>query len=156
MSDKKITDQYGTEIAIGDLVVTNGKVGMVSGINAHNAPNVRIPSTRNVYAWEYGAPQVEKTGKRAKRDEQGYYVREPNTAGGLRGGWVYEEYTWMDKDRRVVDTIPHFYTVIRQNTSDLTVLRKIDGTIPSPFLDAIKKHEIMFPAKVVDDAPDVG
>lgn len=145
--DKPPTDQYGTEIAIGDLVVTNGKVGMVSKINAHGAPNVRIPSKRSIYAYEWGAPDIERKGTRYKRDEQGYYVKDSNG----RNTWEEEEYTYMDKDRRVVGETDYTYTVIRQNTRNLTVLRKVDGTLPSPFGDAIERHRIIFPDKENND-----
>lgn len=143
MTDKKVYDQYGTEIAIGDLVVTHGKVGMVAKFNAHGSVNVRIRSTKNVYAYEWGAPKIERKGTRYKRDEQGYYVKDSNG----RNTWEQEEYTYFDKDYRVVGEEPYTYTVIRQNTQSLTVLRKVDGILPSPFLEAIEKHKIIFPNK---------
>lgn len=145
--DKPPTDQYGTEIAVGDLVVTNGKVGMVSKINSYGAPNVRIPSKRNIYAYEWGAPDIERKNTRYKRDEQGYYLRDANG----RNTWEQEEYTYFDKDRRVVGETDYTYTVIRQNTRNLTVLRKVDGTLPSPFGDAIERHRIIFPDKEDND-----
>lgn len=145
MTDKKVYDQYGTEIAIGDLVVTNGKVGMVSNFNAHGSVNVRIHSTRPVYAYEWGAPDIPKKGTRTKRDERGIPVRKEGSQ--FSWDWETEEYTYFDKDWRVVGTTPCTHTVVRQTTYDLTVLRKIDGTLPSPFLDAIEKHKLVFPDK---------
>lgn len=136
MTDKKVYDQYGTEIAIGDLVVTDGRVGMVSKFNAHNAPNVRVHSTKSVYAYEWGAPDIEREGERYKIVDGRYVIP-----------YEKEKYTYFDRDWRVVGEEPYTYTVVRQNTSGLTVLRKTDGTQPSPFLDAIEKHKLVFPDK---------
>lgn len=148
MSDEKVYDQYGTEIGIGDLVVTDGRVGMVSKFNAHSAPNVRVHSTKKVYAYEWGAPDIPKKGTRTKRDERGYPIRKEGSQ--YSWDWETEEYEYFEKDWRVVGEEPYTYTVVRQNTSGLTVLRKTDGTVPSPFLDAIEKHKLVFPDKESD------
>lgn len=140
-----VTDQYGTEIAIGDLVVSNGTVGMVSKFNAHGSVNIRVHSERDAYAHEWGAPEILKKGTRTKRDERGYPIRKEGSQ--YSWDWETEEYEYSEKDWRVVGKTPFTYTIVRQTSHALTVLRKIDGTLPSPFLDAIEKHKLVFPDK---------
>ena len=138
-ASKKCTDRYGVEIEAGDLVISGGVVGIVYQINAHNAPSIKVRSTRKLYAHELGAPPVPRVGKRAKVDEQGRYVRSSSW------GYEYEDYTYMADDITEVGETDYIYSIIRKCTYDVTVLRKKSGVMPTRFIEEIERHKKMYP-----------
>lgn len=134
------TDSYGVQIETGDLVVSGGKIGIVSKINNYNAPTIRYPVTVNTYAWEWGAPDVEETYNKWNYDV--YYALPTYEEKRNYKGVPTKR---MVKDKRVVATRDGFYSQNRQNTSNITVIRKHDGTEPSSMLDMIERHSLLFP-----------
>lgn len=141
MSQYKPTDTNGVEIETGDLIVSYGRVGIVSKINNYNAPSVKIPTVENIYAHEWGAPDVEEEYNDWKYSE--YYDLPYEERRTYKG----ELKTRMVKDKRVVGTRPGSYTQNRQNTRWTLVLRKADGSRPSALGEVFEKHEQLFPAK---------
>lgn len=140
------TDSYGVQIETGDLVVSGGKIGIVSKINGYNAPTIRYPRTVNTYAWEWGAPDIEEEYE--KWDYTAYYALPDYEARKAYKGVLTKR---MVKDMRVVATRDGFYSQNRQNTSNITVIRKHDGTQPSSMVNIIDRHKELFPIKESDN-----
>jgi hypothetical protein len=132
------TDSHGTLVEPGDLVISYGEIGIVSKINSYNAPTIRIPREINIYAWEWGAPDLDE-----EYQEWGRY----DDNGVWRYGYHGEKKTRKIKDKRIVGTQPGFATTNRQTTYSLTVVRKHDGSLPGNFEKIVEQHKTLFPMK---------
>lgn len=109
-------DSFGVEVEVGDIVLScpkhkwSGKpeVGRVSGVFDSGRVTIQIPSKVSVYAYQEGAPDIEKTGTEYNM---------------VNGQWQLTPYTYMAKDRTVVRTE---WKWVRKQAADITliVLRK--------------------------------
>lgn len=109
-------DVFGVEVEVGDIVFSapshkwSGKpeVGQVCRVFDSGRVTIKLPSTKPVYAYQEGAPDVERESYRWDRID-GQYVRVP--------------YTYTDKDRTVVRRVPYW---MKKQAADITlvVLRK--------------------------------
>lgn len=109
-------DVFGVEVEVGDIVFSapshkwSGKpeVGQVCGVFDSGRVTIKLPSSKPVYAYEEGAPDVERESFRWDRID-GQYVRVP--------------YKYMDKDRTILRRVPYW---MKKQAADITlvVLRK--------------------------------
>lgn len=118
-------DSFGVEVEVGDIVLSCPKhkwsgrpeVGRVSGVFDSGRVTIQLPQKVPVYAYQEGAPEVEKTSYRYVVDNEAT----PDAWG--RKPYKREQYTYMAKDYTVVRTE---WKWIRKQAADITliVLRK--------------------------------
>lgn len=118
-------DSFGVEVEVGDIVLScpkhkwSGKpeVGQVSGVFDSGRVTIQIPEKRSVYAYERGAPDVEKETYTWGPDMD----REPDRWGHRPQKRIAS--TYMSRDYTVVD---REWKWIRKQAADITliVLRK--------------------------------
>lgn len=118
-------DVFGVTVEVGDIVFSaprhkwSGKpeVGQVTGVFDSGRVTIKLPAKCSRYAYEEGAPDIERTSYRyvpdteAKRDQWNRYP------------YKREAYTYMDKDRTVVG---HYWKWEKKQAADITlvVIRK--------------------------------
>jgi hypothetical protein len=128
-------DKLGAEIELGDVVVytVNIKdgggltIGRIEKLHESGAITIKQRSSRGQYAYEVGAPEIPRTGTRAKRDADGQYVYEEylTSWGSKRKQITYEEYEYMDKDySRTGKTVYYWAKTVIHIPSNVLVLRK--------------------------------
>lgn len=118
-------DSFGVPVEVGDIVLScpkhkwSGKpeVGRVSGVFDSGRVTIQIPEKVPVYAYQEGAPDIEKESYR--------HVPDPDAQPDRWGRRPYkrEPYTYMAKDYTVVRVE---WKWIRKQAADITliVLRK--------------------------------
>ncbi|ATW69412.1 hypothetical protein SEA_OLICIOUS_55 [Streptomyces phage Olicious] len=135
MSTRK--DALGVEVEVDDLCLScpRGKyaskpfVGKVTNVSKTGRVTLKSPLKVSIYAYQRGAPEIEKTGSRMvqARDEQGNLIVEDYEGWGghkyKRPKYVMENYTYMTKDYTVVD---HEWRWVKSQGADINlfVLRK--------------------------------
>ncbi len=123
----KRVDVFGVEVEVGDIVLSTPKhkyaagseVGRVSGVFDSGRVTIQIPDKVTIYAYQRGAPDVQKESHRWVPDNDA----EPDRWG--RRPYKQEPYTYMSKDYTVVD---HEWKWVRKQAADynLIVLKKGD------------------------------
>ncbi len=118
-------DIMGVEVEVGDLCLSapkhkwSGKpyVGKVTNVSETGRVTLKHPVKRNIYAFERGAPEVERTYYRYVVDNEA----EPDRWG--RRPYKQEPYKYMAKDYTVVAVE---WKWVRKQAADITliVLRK--------------------------------
>jgi hypothetical protein len=118
-------DSFGVEVEKGDIVLScpkhkwsgNPEVGRVSGVFDSGRVTIQVPHKVTIYAYQRGAPDVERTSQRWVTDRDA----EPDKWG--RRPYKQESYTYMSKDYTVVG---HEWKWVRKQAADITliVLRK--------------------------------
>lgn len=130
-------DALGVEVEVGDLCLScpRGKyaskpfVGKVTNVSETGRVTLKSPLKVDIYAYQRGAPEIEKTGQRwgPVKDEQGNTVMEdyqtPYGKTYKRAKYEYTPYTYMAKDYTVV---AHEWTWVKSQGADINlfVLRK--------------------------------
>lgn len=134
---KAQTDALGQEIGVGDILLSasragNVKVGRVEKIHDSGYITVKFAERVKIFAYERGAPDIEQTSNRIKRDETGEPIRIPDPSG--RKTWrgepfytyEYEDYTYMRHDYTVVghrykwkqEEAAHYARFVVKSTAD--------------------------------------
>ena len=141
MTSKPRTDSSGRVIEIGDIVASFPKSGgyeiaRVTGIFDSGRVTGKVPGTRSIYAYEQGAPDVEYTGRRYKKNADGTYAGQirRNSQGEPVKDWrghvvedyVMEDYTYMERDYTTVGKRRYWHCKQLADIS-LLVLRTADG-----------------------------
>lgn len=118
-------DSFGVEVEVGDIVLSCPKhkwsgrpeVGRVSGVFDSGRVTIQLPQKVPVYAYQEGAPDIEKESYRYVPDES-----EPLDRWGRRP-YKREPYKYMAKDYTV---LRNEWKWIRKQAADITliVLRK--------------------------------
>lgn len=123
----------GVTVEVGDVCLSapkhkwSGKpyVGKVTNVSDTGRVTLKHPVKRNIYAFERGAPEVERTYTR--------HVPDPDAQPDRWGRRPYkaEPYTRMEKDYTVVD---HQWTWEKRQGADINlfVLRKGDQDLKDP------------------------
>lgn len=118
-------DVFGVEVEVGDIVFSaprhkwSGKpeVGQVCGVFESGRVTIKLPSSKPVYAYQEGAPDVEK--------ESFNWVPDPDATPDQWGRRPYIKvpYKYMTKDYTVVRRVPYW---LKKQAADITlvVLRK--------------------------------
>ncbi|UJQ86891.1 hypothetical protein SEA_TREAT_55 [Streptomyces phage Treat] len=125
------------EVEVGDLCLSCPKhkyaskpfVGKVTNVSKTGRVTLKSPLKVSIYAYQRGAPEIEKTGSRMTqaRDEQGNLIVEDYEGWGghkyKRPKYVMENCTYMTKDYTVVD---HEWQWVKSQGADINlfVLRK--------------------------------
>lgn len=102
-------DSFGVKVEVGDIVLSspNGggaEVGRVEKVHPSSRVTIKYAREVPIYAFEEGAPDIEATTTRIKRDENGRPVTVPDPSGrkDYRGNpymvYEHEEYTYTHKD----------------------------------------------------------
>lgn len=120
-------DSLGTEIELGDWLISAPKSGNLQVGRVTNVTNSRVTieveHRKAVFAHERGAPSEMKTSRRVKRDENGRAVYDSVNR------LVFEEYEYESKDYTVVAR--RWATEKREAAwFNRIVIRKADGSIP--------------------------
>lgn len=122
---------------MGDILLSasrtgNVKVGRVEKIHDSGYVTVKFAERVKIFAYERGAPDIEQTSNRIKRDEAGEPIRIPDPSG--RKTWrgepfytyEYEDYTYMRHDYTVVghrykwkqEEAAHYARFVVKSTAD--------------------------------------
>ncbi len=154
-------DIFGVEVEVGDIVFSapqgggynSGEVGQVSGVFESGRVTIKYPTSRAIYAYEEGAPDVEV-------DTNGYLYNEDGTPKMVErkryDGSVYTTQDWgpmkvMRPDYTVVRREPYW---ARKQAADITlVVLKKRGQEAKTLEDLFKLNGL---AKGIDldyDAP---
>ena len=136
-------DSFGVEVEVGDIVLSSpnhkysGKpeVGRVSGVFDSGRVTIQIPSKVTIYAYERGAPDVEKESYRHVEDKDAT----PDRWG--RRPYKREAYTYMAKDYTVVG---HEWKWLRKQASDLNIVILRKGSEPQKGLEEILAERVGF------------
>lgn len=118
-------DVFGVEVEVGDIVFSaprhkyssNPEVGQVCGVFKSGRVTIKVPSSKAVYAYEEGAPDIETESYRWVIDESA----EADRWG--RKPYKQEPHKYMTKDYTVVRRVPYW---LKKQAADITlvVLRK--------------------------------
>lgn len=127
-------DSFGVEVEVGDIILSSprhkysGKpeVGRVSGVFDSGRVTIQIPEKVSIYAYQRGAPDVEKESYRYDR---------------VDGQWQRVPYKYMSKDYTVVDVE---WKWVRKQASDLNIVILRKGGEPRKGLEEILAERVGF------------
>lgn len=136
-------DALGVEVEVGDIIFSSpkggrGEVGKVVKVHDSGRITIKIPCKSTIYAFQRGAPKIEREGVRIKQESDGRYAYEeyvgPN--GRTYRRTVYEKYTYMEND---YTTVGHEWTWIKTQAADISilVLRKQKRPLSIALLNAL-------------------
>lgn len=151
-------DSLGVEVEVGDIVFSaprhkwsgDPEIGQVTGVFSSGRVTIKVPRKVTIYAYERGAPDIEKTSYRWVEDQS-----QPADRWGRRP-MIKEPYTHMTSD---FTHVGHEWKWLKKQAADITliVLRKNGKELGS--IESILSVEKLNAGLTLDydaDSPQLG